>query len=201
MTQMNTDIQCVCIHAPHIQTHIISSSRRSSKWDKWRAQTQTNFFATSLWPANLPSIVWMTAETEISISFPLSSSGIQMHPNNLRPLLHSLLFPINPHPHTCTHQPSPSPNCHSTLLLSRDTKGPADAPIDSNKLYVVSYAARLPTGKAVNLCFGRALRKKKKGSSKFDSPSAASSLESYVQARVNDERVWQEKGIYTVREG
>lgn len=37
---------------------------------------------------------------------------------------------------------------------------------------------------------------KKKGSSKFDSPSAASSLESSVQARVNDERARAERGIY-----
>lgn len=132
------------------------------------------FSPSSLWLASL--LMWMrlkapSATPCLSVKFKSTL------------IICVLLCPLSSLPH---HPPlTPSLNCHSTLLLSGDAKGPADAPIVSNKLYVVSYATQLPTGKDFNLCFGRTLGNK--GSSKFNSPSAIA-FESYVQAKVNDEK-------------
>lgn len=90
---------------------------RSSKWVKRHAYTFFFFDSSSLFDRPTSHLLWTTAESEIPISsLPCLPVGFK---STL--IICVLLCPLFFPPST-PHQPSLSPNCHFTLLLSKDTK-------------------------------------------------------------------------------
>lgn len=132
MTHIHKHIHARYLHPCH--PHLHTSTCKVSPLEEGEAVSGTNdvhshvYFPLSLWPANLPSSVTDSWDWNLHQLPPCLSVIIY--------ILLCLLFSYT----STSNYPSfsLSPNCHSTPLHSGDTKGPADAPIDCNKLYVVS---------------------------------------------------------------